>query len=90
MAALEGFFALAAKLDWLYPPDFSDRDQIALRTTGNRLFAQVFTDRPTVLRLVLHVPARREFVVRSAKDLEDGELARGLAEAISAIGAGGG
>jgi hypothetical protein len=54
--AVEAFVQLASKLDFLYPPDWSRPDRVVFRASGTDIpFASVRTDKPTLLRLVLHI-----------------------------------
>jgi hypothetical protein len=55
-SAIETFVELASGVDFLYPPDWSDRDQIVFRTARSDIpFAVLRTDKPTLLRLILHI-----------------------------------
>ena len=54
--AIEAFVEILSSLDGLYPPDWSDRDAVRFRAAGaNEPFAEMWTDKPASLRLVVYV-----------------------------------
>ncbi len=54
-AALEALVDLAGQLDWLYPPDFSNRHAVRFRAAGRSDdFLVIRTSRPRCLMLQLH------------------------------------
>lgn len=53
-AAIEAFVALAAAIDRLYPPDWSDSATIRFRASGEtQPFAEIRTDNPDHLVLIM-------------------------------------
>jgi hypothetical protein len=75
-AAVEAFVALAATVDWLYPPDWSDRDAVRFRAAGGNIFAELWTDSPEALRLVLPNPQVYELHFSAAAAFEGGDFRR--------------
>ena len=54
--AIEALVEILSSLDSLYPPDWSDRDVVRFRATGaSDPFAEISTDKPAALRLVVYV-----------------------------------
>jgi hypothetical protein len=59
--AIETFVELASKVDFLYPPDWSDAALVAFRVANLEIpFALIRTDKPTLLRLILHIRSPQE------------------------------
>lgn len=55
---IEKFVAIAASVEAIYPPDWSDADCVRLRTSGRQLpVAELQTHSPDRLTLTLRVPA---------------------------------
>lgn len=60
-SAIETFVELASKVDFLYPPDWSDPAFVTFRVANLEVpFAKIRTDKPTLLRLILHIRSPQE------------------------------
>ena len=55
-AVIEGFVGIVSCVEGVYPPDWSGRDAVRFRAAGgNEPFAEIWTNTPAALRLVVFV-----------------------------------
>ena len=55
-ATIETFVEVLSSIDGVYPPDWSERDVVRFRSIGAaEPFAELWTDKPSALRLVLRI-----------------------------------
>ena len=86
-AAIDRFVDLLAGIEGLYPPDWSAADAVRFRGRirgHERLLADLFTDSPDALRVVLTAPARpAEITLVHAAQLEENPFTRLFERAVA-------
>lgn len=77
--AIEALVEFLSSMDGVYPPDWSERDCVRFRSAGaDGAFAELWTDKPTTLRLVVHVAAPAGFAVAGCRIRRDGNRCEAL------------